>query len=65
MVVSNGTYSSGDMALLVDILDFMHLQISSGLSFWYLSLSLVVEYCSILYIYELEACLANVGTDTT
>lgn len=33
VVFSIGTYSSGDTALLVDILDLMHLQILSGFSF--------------------------------
>lgn len=48
VVFSIGTYSSGDRALLVDILDFMHLQILSGFSFHYSSLFLITEYCSIV-----------------
>lgn len=51
VVFSIGTYSSGDTALLVDILDFMHLQILSGFSLHYLPVFFITECCTVLYTY--------------
>lgn len=62
VVFSIGTYSSGDTALLVDILDFMHLQIVSDFSFYCPPLFFTTEYYSIVCLYELEARIANMGT---